>query len=151
VRHVTWITYVSWTRRLVYSAWSEVRRLSFKHDRFVPGDKVGLDVYHRLLWANRYLYCSTIPWFSRVGTGVHINTLILIITDPKKTIYLQYSSHTHTHTHTHIYIYIYTWKSTHNHRTRLSRVQRLIWTKTVVLIPLQRRDYLLPYVINIYM
>jgi len=57
---------------MVYSAWSEVRLLSFKHKRFVQRDEVGLDVYHRLLWGNRNLYCSIIHWFSHVGMGVNL-------------------------------------------------------------------------------
>ena len=57
---------------MVYSSWSEVHHLSFRHKRFVQGDEVGLDVYHHLLWGNRNLYFSIIHWFSHVGMGVHI-------------------------------------------------------------------------------
>ena len=34
-------------------------------------DEVGFDVYHRLLWGNRIIYCSVIEWFSFVATSVY--------------------------------------------------------------------------------
>jgi hypothetical protein len=40
--------------------------------KVLQGDELGLDVYRRLLWGNRILYCSKIRWFGRVGMGVHI-------------------------------------------------------------------------------
>jgi len=40
--------------------------------KVVQGDEVDLDVYHRLLWGKRLLYCSILNWFGRVGTGVRI-------------------------------------------------------------------------------
>jgi hypothetical protein len=34
------------------------------------GDEVGLDVYHRLLWGDKILYCTIIKWFDHVWMGV---------------------------------------------------------------------------------
>jgi len=38
--------------------------------KLYTGDEVGLDVYHRLLWGNKILYCIIIKWLDHVGKGV---------------------------------------------------------------------------------